>query len=101
MAKNKKRQHSRTVELKRQAGQERLADEKARSRKRMDPTARALLYSDLVFLSLVSILYANGLMSDFVSGLCTVLGTILILAALWFQFGKKKGQGGPGTGPRL
>lgn len=97
--KNKKRQHSRTVELKRQMEQEKLADEKDRSKKRMNPAARALLYSDLIFLALSSLLYANGLLSDFVSGLCTIIGAVLLVIALWLQFGPK-GKG-LGKGPRL
>lgn len=97
--KNKKRQHSRTVELKRQAGQEKLADEIDRNRKRMDPTARLLLFGDLVFLAAASLLYSFQLISDVVSGLCTVIGVILLIAALWFQFRKK--DGGFGKGPRI
>lgn len=97
--KNRKRSHSRTVELKRQMEQEKLADEKDRAKKRMDPTARALLYGDLIFLALSSLLYANGLLSDFASGLCTIAGVILLLIALWIQFGPK--GGGFGKGPRL
>ncbi len=96
--KGKKRQHSRTVELKRQVEQEKLADEKERNKKRLDPTARLLLYGDLVFLAITSLLYANHLMSEFVSGLSTVIGIILLLTALWFQFGKKSDGG---KGPRL
>ena len=46
--KGKKRQHSRTVELKRQLEQEKLADQKDRNKKRMDPTARVLLYLSLI-----------------------------------------------------
>lgn len=94
--KNKKRQHSRTVELKRQQEQVKLADEKDRAKKRMDPTARALLYGDLVFLAILSILESQGLVSELVGGVCTVIGIVLLLAALWFQFGNKAGKG-----PRL
>ena len=135
--KNKKRQHSRTVELKRQQEQAKLADEKDRAKKRLDPTARMLLYGDLVFLAIISILDYNSmlselagekdraknrldptarmllygdlvflalvslldhkdLISDLAGGVCTVIGIILLLAALWFQFGKKAGKG-----PRL
>ena len=99
--KNKKRQHSRTVELKRQLEQEKLADEKDRAKKRMDPTARAMLYGDIVFLAVSSILYANHMISDVISGLCTVVGAALLLIALWFQFWKPKKGGGLGQGPRL
>lgn len=94
--KNKKRQHSRTVELKRQQEQAKLAGEKDRAKKRMDPTARMLLYGDLVFLAIVSLLDYRDLISDLAGGLCTIIGIILLLAALWFQFGKKAGRG-----PRL
>lgn len=94
--KNKKRQHSRTVELKRQQEQAKLADEKDRAKKRMDPTARMLLYGDLVFLAIVSLLDYRGLISDLAGGICTIVGIILVVAALWFQFGKKAGRG-----PRL
>lgn len=94
--KNKKRQHSRTVELKRQHEQAKLADEKDRAKKRMDPTARMLLYGDLVFLAIFSLLDYRGLISELAGGVCTIIGIILLLAALWFQFGNKAGKG-----PRL
>ena len=94
--KNKKRQHSRTVELKRQQEQEKLANEKDRAKKRMDPTAQALLFGDLVFLSVFSIMDSRGMISDLVGGLCTIIGVILLLTALWFQFGRKANRG-----PRL
>lgn len=98
---NKKRPHSRTVELKRQVEQEKLASEKDRAKKRMDPTARLLLYGDLVFLALFSFLEYKGLISDLVSGLCTIIGVILLVIALWLQFGRKRDESGFGKGPRL
>lgn len=96
MAKNKKRQRSRTVELKRQMEQEKLAGEKDRAQKRMDPAVRLLLYGDLVFLALFSILDYMELISDVVSALGTIIGVILLLIALWLQFGRK--NHGPGAG---
>ena len=45
--KYKKRHHSATVTAKRQLEQERIADEKDRSRKRMNPVARNILLADL------------------------------------------------------
>ena len=100
---NQKRARSRTVELKRQLEQEKLADEKDRAKKRMDPTARALLLGDLVFLAVVSVLdggrSGNGVLSPTVSGICTVIGVILLIVALWLQF--RPGGGGLGKGPRL
>ena len=61
--KYKKRQHSPTVEAKRQAEQERIADEKSRSRNRMNPLARNILLSDLVILALATLLEQNGLIT--------------------------------------
>lgn len=97
--KNKKRQHSRTVELKRQQEQEKLANEKDRAKKRLDPVARALLYGDLVFLAITSMLYANQMLSELVSGLCTIIGVVLLIIALWIQFRPR--DNGFGQGPRL
>lgn len=95
--KYKKRKHSATVTAKRQAEQERIADEKDRARKRMDPTARTLLLLDLVFLAILSLLDANQMISAPLSAIGTIIGVILLLAALWFQFGKKDkfGRSGP------
>lgn len=98
--KSKKRQHSRTVELKRQMEQEKLADEKDRAKKRINPVARTLLYGDLVFLAVVAILDGNGLLSDLVSGLFTVTGALVLLIALWLQF-RPRHRGSLGKGPGL
>ena len=91
--KGKKRQHSRTVELKRQLEQEKLADQKDRNKKRMDPTARVLLYGDLVFLAVTSIMDAGGVISGLVSGICTIIGLVLLILALWFQFRPRQSVG--------
>lgn len=99
MVKNKKRRHSRTVDLKRQLEQEKLADKK--NKNRGDPAGRALLWGDLVFLAAASLLEVNGLISELAGGLCTILAVILLLIALWLLFGNKKGRGGAGGGPRL
>lgn len=97
--KYKKRHHSSTVTAKRQAEQERIADEKDRARKRMDPTARTLLLLDLVFLAAISLLDAKGMVSSAVDVISTIVGIILLVAALWFQFGKKDKWGR--SGPKL
>ena len=99
MAKNKKRQHSRTVDIKRQLEQEKLADEKNRAKNRWNPAGRALLWGDLVFLAASSLLEMNGLMTEQAAGVCTIVGVILLLIALWLLFGTKKG--GFGQGPKL
>ena len=47
--KKRKKRHSQPVmDAKRQATQARLADERDRARKRMDPTARTLLFGNLI-----------------------------------------------------
>ena len=86
---------------KRQAEQERIADEKDRSRKRMNPVARNILLADLVILALAAILEGNGLITPLVSGMVSIFGLILMVIALWVQFGKKNGGGGGVGGPRL
>lgn len=101
MAKNKKRRHSRTVELKRQLEQEKLADEKSRSKNRWNPAGRALLWGDLIFLAVTSLLEVNGLLPPVAAGLSTAIALILLLLALWLLFGPKSGRGGLGGGPRL
>lgn len=88
--KYKKRTHSATVAAKRQAKQERIADEKARSGKRMNPVARNLLLCDLIFLAIVSLLDLNQAIPPLASSICTIIGVVLLLIALWFQFGPKK-----------
>lgn len=101
MAKNKKRRHSRTVELKRQLEQEKLADEKSRAKNRWNPAGRALLWGDLVFLALTSLLELNDLLPSVAAAVCTVIGFLLLLIALWLLFGPKSGRGGLGGGPKL
>ncbi len=87
--KYKKRHSQSTINAKRQANQAKLADEKDRARKRMDLTARTLLFGNLVFLSITVLLERNGLISPLFSGACTIIGVILLILALWFQFGGK------------
>ncbi len=97
--KNKKRRHSRTVDLKRQMQQEKLADEKSRAKNRWNPAGRALLWGDLIFLAAVSLLEANDLISQQVGVLCTVISVVLLLIALWLLFGKNNSKFG--QGPQL
>ena len=97
--KNKKRRHSRTVDLKRQMQQEKLADEKSRAKNRWNPAGRALLWGDLIFLAAVSLLEANDLISQQVGVLCTVISVVLLLIALWLLFGKNNSKFGQGPQP--
>lgn len=94
--KNRKRQHSRTLDLKRQMEQEKLAGEKKRAKNRWNPAGRALLWADLVFLAAASLLEANGLISELAGGACTAAAVVVLLVALWLLFGNKKD-----SGPRL
>ena len=96
--KYKKRTHSSTVEAKRLAEQERLAGEKSQAKKRWDPAGRALLYIDLIFLAVAAILDTNELVSDVVSGMCTIIGIILLVIALWLLFRKKNDGVGKRSG---
>ena len=93
--KYKKRHSQSTINAKRQVAQAKLADEKDRARKRMDPTARNLLLGDLVFLALCQMLSSSGAITDAVTSICTIVGVVIMLIALWFQFGKRKDGDGP------
>ena len=59
--------------------------------KKLDPVARGLLLGDLVLLAFTQLLYQQGLISEQASGAATILGVVLLLWALWLQFGPKKG----------
>ena len=96
--KHKKRHSQSTINATRQANQAKLADEKDRMQKRMDPTARNLLLGDLVFLAICQLLYSNGMISETLSALSSIIGLILLVIALWFQFGNKRG-GNSGSWP--
>lgn len=85
--KHKKRHSQSTMNAKRQVAEAKLAEEKDRARKRMNPTARNLLLGDVVFLAVVSMLEKAGAFSPFASGICSMIGIILLLLGLWFQFG--------------
>ena len=99
--KHKKRQHSPTVAAKRQAQQARIAEEMSRSRNRMNPAARNLLLGNLVFLALAGLLERNGLIPTAAAGVCTILGIILLITALWLQFGRRGDDHSSGGSPRL
>ena len=77
----------------------RIADEKDRYRKRMNPIARTILLGDLVFLAITAMLEQHGILPTTYSNFFAVIGALLIPVALYFQFIKK--DGGPKSGPRL
>ena len=85
--KYKKRHTQSSMNAKRRAVDEEIADRKDRDRKRMKPLARNLMLGDLVFLALSQILYEQELISTAISNGMTVLGAALFLLALYIQFG--------------
>ena len=95
--KYKKRHSQSTINAKRQAAQAQLADDKDRARKRMDPTARNLLLGDLVFLAICQLLYSSGALSEAITSVCSIFGLVIMVIALWFQFGKRKDGDGPSS----
>lgn len=98
MSKRKKKRHPQTASSTRTRSQGAvLADERNQSAKRFKPAARNLLLLDLVFLAVVQMLYSSQLITPMTSGLCTLIGVVLLFLALWIQFG-----GGPSgsSGPR-
>ena len=85
--KNKKRHSQSSMNAKKLAVEEEIADRKDRDRKRMKPAARNLLLGDLVFLAISQILYDQKLVSVTISNLMTLVGAALFLFALYIQFG--------------
>lgn len=66
--------------------------------KKFNPLARNILYTDLIILAMAQIAYSNGWIGDTVSGITTIMGIILLIMALYIQFGPKKDKS---TTPRL
>ena len=100
--KKHKKRHSSTVSAARaKLRDEQLAEDKARYGNRMNPTARNLLLFDLAFLALSQLLYMNHVINDVISAVCSLAGIAMLVIALWFQFRKKDGSGGPGNWPPM
>ena len=97
--KHKKRHANSSAAARQRAEAARIADDKDRYRKRMNPIARNILFGDLAFLAIVAMLEEGGYITLLVSNLCAVLGALLIPVALYFQFVKK--DGGKTSGTRL
>ena len=98
MAKSKKRHPNSYAAVKRRELENRIADQKDRARKRMDPTARNILLGDLVYLAIISMLDNSGMLTELAVGVTTIIGAALIPVALYFQFRRNSGSSG---GPRL
>jgi len=97
--KHKKRHTNSSAAARERAEAARIADDKDRYRKRMNPIARNILFGDLAFLAAIALMEENGIISTLFSNVCAVIGALLIPVALYFQFVKK--DGGPKSGPRL
>lgn len=89
--KRKKRHPNSSAAVKLRAENARIADEKDRARRRMDPTARTILFGDLVFLAATALLEEKGILPTTYSNFFAVIGALLIPVALYFQFVKKDG----------
>ena len=97
--KHKKRHSNSSAAVRQRAKAARIADDKDRYRKRMNPVARHILFGDLVFLAATAWLEEMGILPTTYSNIFAVIGALLIPVALYFQFIKK--DGGPKGGPRL
>ena len=85
MANKRNQRRGQTVRQK----QEQLCS--GRKKTRWNPLGRALLYCDLVFLAVSSLLESNGLISGQAGAVCTVIAILALLAALWLLF--RRGNG--------
>lgn len=66
--------------------------------KRMKPAARNLLWIDMIFLAVCQIMVSKEAISSEASGIATLVGLTLLVAALAIQFGPKDKKP---RGPRL
>ena len=76
-----------TISSKAKAAETVRIDEEVRDRKRLKTIARNILLADVALLGLCQLLLANGLISDFTSGIISMVGIVLMVVALWIQFG--------------
>ena len=71
-------------------------------RKRMNRTARNLLLLSLVLVAAVNLLVNMGMMGQAMANVLSLVGIILLVLALWFQFRDPTGGGQSGVNaPRL
>ena len=89
--KHKKRHANSSAAMRQRAEAARIADEKDRYRKRMNPVARNLLLGDVVFLSACIWLEKMGVISAELNNITALIGAAIIPIALYFQFVKKDG----------
>ena len=100
--KRKKRHSQGPSEARNRQLQDQMNNEYLRNNeKRLNPTARNLLLGDLVLLAAVGLLVNHNLISQLLSNILSLVGIVIMMAALWFQFGKKRRDGGRGSWPGL
>lgn len=63
-------------------------DEEVRDRKRLKTIARNILLADVAMLGLCQLLLTANIINSFTSGIISMLGIVLMVVALWVQFGK-------------
>ena len=89
----KKRHSQSSMNAKKLARQEEIADYKDRDRKRLKPVARNILLADLVMLAATMMLENAKIINDAAASILTLVGVALLLIALYVQFaggGKSK-----------
>ena len=84
--KKKKRQNKQGTK----ASQNPMELQQTEKYKRFDPTARNLLWGDLVLLAVCQMLLSGGVISNELANGISLAGAALLCAALYIQFGPKK-----------
>lgn len=62
-------------------------DEEVRDRKRLKTIARNILLADVAMLGVCQLLLSANIINGFTSGIISILGIVLMVVALWVQFG--------------
>ena len=71
-----------------QAAETTRIDEEVRDRKRLKTIARNILLVDVAMLGVCQLLVSANIINSFTSGIISMLGIVLMIVALWIQFGK-------------
>ena len=72
------------------------------TRKRMNGTTRNILLFALILLAATEAMFRAGLLPEAVSNVVAIVGLVLLMIALWFQFGDPSGGSRTSSGrPKL
>ena len=72
------------------------------TRKRMNSPARNILLFALILMAATEAMFRAGLLPAAVSNVIAIVGLVLLMIALWFQFGDPSGGGRTSSGnPKL